>query len=75
MGPSGTGGEVAWNVAALRDEMGAALTQVARTEHDYALNAARAELGESAFAAAWEWGRAMLLEEAISAVLDEERSP
>jgi hypothetical protein len=62
--------------AALRDEMGATLTLVARTDHEYALNAARAELGEDAFAAAWEQGRTMPLEEAISAVLaDEERSP
>jgi hypothetical protein len=58
--------------AALRDEMGATLTLVARTDHDYALKAARAELGEGAFAAAWERGRAMPLEEAISAVLDDE---
>jgi tetratricopeptide (TPR) repeat protein len=57
---------------ALRDKMGATLTLVARTDHDYALNAARAELGEGAFAAAWERGRAMPLEEAISAVLDDE---
>jgi hypothetical protein len=56
--------------------MGATLTLVARTDHDYALNAAHTELGEDAFAAAWERGRAMPLEEAISAVLaDEERSP
>ena len=62
--------------AALREEMGAPLTLVARTDHDYALNAARTELGEDAFAAAWERGHAMPLEEAISAVLgDEERSP
>jgi hypothetical protein len=56
--------------------MGATLTLVARTDHDYALNAARAELGADALAAAWERGRAMPLEEAISAILDdEERTP
>ncbi|HWS82505.1 MAG TPA: tetratricopeptide repeat protein [Rubrobacter sp.] len=58
--------------AALRDEMGATLTLVARTDHDYALDAARAKLGEDAFAAEWERGRAMPVEVAISAVLDDE---
>jgi tetratricopeptide (TPR) repeat protein len=58
--------------AALRDEMGATLTLVARTDHDYALNAARAQLGEDAFAAAWEQGHAMPLEDAISAALGDE---
>jgi tetratricopeptide (TPR) repeat protein len=58
--------------AALREEMGATLTLVARTDHDYALNSARTELGEDAFAAAWERGRAMPLEEVISAVLADE---
>jgi hypothetical protein len=56
--------------------MGATLTLVARTDHDYALNAARAELGADALAAAWERGRATPLEEAISAILhDEELTP
>jgi tetratricopeptide (TPR) repeat protein len=58
--------------AALRDEMGATLTRVARTDHDYALNAARAQLGEDAFVAAWARGQATPLQEALSAVADDE---
>jgi tetratricopeptide (TPR) repeat protein len=58
--------------AALRDEMGATLTLVARTDHVYALNAAGKELGKEAFEKAWARGYAMHLEEAISSALDEE---
>ncbi len=58
--------------AALRDEMGATLTLVARTDHDYALNAARAQLGEDAFVAAWARGQTTPLQETLSAVADDE---
>jgi predicted ATPase/DNA-binding XRE family transcriptional regulator len=57
--------------AALRDEMGVPLTLIARTDHDYALNAARTQLGEDAFAAAWARGQATPLQEALSAVADD----
>ena len=52
--------------------MGVPLTLVARTDHDYALNAARTQLGEDAFAAAWARGQATPLQEALSAVADDE---
>jgi tetratricopeptide (TPR) repeat protein len=51
--------------AALREEMGAHLTPIARADHAHAANAARALLGEDAFAAAWAEGHEMTLEEAI----------
>ena len=55
--------------AALRDEMGAPLAPASRADHDHAANAARAALGEDAFAAAWAVGQAMSLEEAITDAL------
>ena len=59
--------------AALREEMGAPLSQIRQTDHDRAVDAARAALGEEAFAAAWAVGHAMSLEEAIAdAVGDDE---
>jgi predicted ATPase len=57
--------------AALREEMGTPLTPVSRTDHDHAVNAARAALGEDAFAAAWEVGHAMSLEDAVAYALDQ----
>jgi tetratricopeptide (TPR) repeat protein len=58
--------------AALRDEMGAPLAPTSRADHDHATNAARAALGQDAFAAAWAVGHAMSLEEAITDALDNE---
>jgi hypothetical protein len=58
--------------AALRDDMGAPLAPTSRADHDHAANAARAALGEDAFAAAWAVGHAMSLEEAITDALDSE---
>jgi predicted ATPase len=58
--------------AALRDDMGAPLAPTSRADHDHAANAARAALGEDAFAAAWAVGHAMSLEEAITDALDNE---
>jgi predicted ATPase/DNA-binding XRE family transcriptional regulator len=52
--------------AALRDEMGVPLTLVERTDHDYALNSARTELGTKAFERAWAEGYAMPLEMAVA---------
>ena len=57
--------------AAQREEMGTPLTPIARTDHDHAVNVARAALGEDAFEAAWDEGHAMSLEEAISDALDD----
>jgi tetratricopeptide (TPR) repeat protein len=51
----------------IRFEMSAA----ERTEHDRAVAAARAALGEEAFIAAWEEGKKMTLEEAVSYALKE----
>jgi tetratricopeptide (TPR) repeat protein len=55
--------------AALREEMGTPLTLIARVDHEHAVNAARAALGEDAFSAAWAVGRAMNLEEVIADAL------
>ena len=45
-----------------------------RTEHDHAIASARAALGEKAFAATWDEGRMMTMEQAISYVLESEDS-
>ena len=50
---------------AVRDELGAPLPPAERPGHEKDLAAARASLGDDAFAAAWEAGRAMPLEEAV----------
>ena len=42
-----------------------------RAEHDQAVAAARAALGEEAFAAAWEEGKRMTLEQVVNYALDE----
>jgi tetratricopeptide (TPR) repeat protein len=58
--------------AALRDEMGVPLTLVERTDHDYAVNSARKELGVETFEEAWADGYEMPLEAAIaSTVVDD----
>jgi len=58
--------------AAQRESLGTSLPPVARTDHDHAVDAARAALGEEAFEAAWSAGHALSLREAISEVLGEE---
>ena len=58
--------------AALRDEMGVPLTLVERTDHDYASNSARAQLGVEGFGEAWALGYATPLDEAIVSTVDEE---
>jgi hypothetical protein len=42
-----------------------------RDEHDRAVATARAELGEEAFAAAWEEGKKMTMEQAVEYALEE----
>jgi predicted ATPase/class 3 adenylate cyclase/DNA-binding CsgD family transcriptional regulator len=57
-----------WGAAeALRDAMGAPIPPVYRAEYDHSVAAARAQLGERAFAAAWAEGRTMTLEQALAA--------
>jgi predicted ATPase len=58
--------------AALRDEMGLPLTLVERTDHEYAVNAARTKLEEEAFEEASARGYAMPLEKAISSTVGDE---
>jgi predicted ATPase/tetratricopeptide (TPR) repeat protein/DNA-binding XRE family transcriptional regulator len=57
---------------AQREGLGLTLMPVALPDHEHAVRAARAALGEAAFQAAWEAGRAMSLEAAISEVLGED---
>jgi predicted ATPase/transcriptional regulator with XRE-family HTH domain len=55
--------------AALRESFSTPLAPVEREEHERALTSARAQLGETAFAAAWSAGRALTLEAAIAEAL------
>jgi tetratricopeptide (TPR) repeat protein len=57
--------------SALREAMGAPLPPVDRAEFERSVAAARAHLGEEAFAAAWAAGQAMTLELVIRSALDE----
>jgi hypothetical protein len=54
---------------ALRTAVGAPRPHAERAEHERHFAAARAALGEEAFAAAWGAGRAMPLEAAVSYAL------
>jgi DNA-binding CsgD family transcriptional regulator len=57
-----------WGAAeALRDTMGTPIHPVYRPAYERSVAAARASLGEQAFAAAWAQGRAMTLEEVLAA--------
>ncbi len=61
-----------WAAAeAIREVAGIYLTPLARTRTNYDghLAAARAQLGDSAFAKAWNEGRAMTLEQVVSYAL------
>jgi predicted ATPase/class 3 adenylate cyclase len=58
---------------ALREAIGAPLAPGERADYDRHLAAARAALGEGAFAAAWAEGRALPMEQAIALALDETR--
>jgi predicted ATPase/class 3 adenylate cyclase len=55
----------------LRERIGAPLPPVERGEHDRRLAAARAQLDEEAFAAAWSRGRSISLRQAIAEALEE----
>jgi len=60
-----------WGAAdALRERIGAPLPPKEREKHDRQTGQARAELGEDAFAAAWEEGSALTWEQAVSVALD-----
>jgi tetratricopeptide (TPR) repeat protein len=55
--------------AAQREGLGLTLLPVALPDHEHAVTAARAALGEAAFRDAWEAGHAVSLEAAISEVI------
>ncbi len=59
---------------ALLDAIGAHLEPADRVEFDRNVTAARAQLDEVAFAAAWAEGRTMNLEQAIAYALEETAS-
>ena len=59
-----------WGAAeVLREAIGVPMPLVHRAEYEHSVAAARAQLGEEAFATAWAEGRAMPLEQAITDVL------
>jgi hypothetical protein len=58
-----------WSAAeALREIIGALMYPVDRDEYAQAVAAARNQMGETAFAAAWAEGRALTLEAALATV-------
>jgi predicted ATPase/transcriptional regulator with XRE-family HTH domain len=57
--------------AALRDAIGAPLWPVERARYDRTVTTARAQLDGAAFAAAWDEGRALPLEQVMGEALDE----
>lgn len=60
-----------WGAAeVLRETINAPMAPASRAMHDQATAAARAQVGEAAFAAAWAAGRAMGLERAIALAFD-----
>jgi hypothetical protein len=58
----------------VRDTIGVRLHSMARREYEHDAAAARAALGDQAFAAAWEQGRALALEQVVAEVLKAETS-
>jgi hypothetical protein len=52
--------------------VGSPITPDNQEEYEHELSAIRAALGEEAFAAAWEAGRALSWEQAIAYALEEE---
>jgi len=60
---------------AQRETFGVSMPPAARTEHDRNVTAARAQLGEEAFAAVWAEGQVMTMEQAIEYALEESESP
>jgi DNA-binding CsgD family transcriptional regulator/tetratricopeptide (TPR) repeat protein len=61
--------------AALLEASGQVVKAVDRTEYDRNAAVARAQVGEDAFAAAWEAGRAMTIEQAIAYALEPPATP
>jgi hypothetical protein len=59
--------------AALREAIGAPLPPSEREKYEREVGAARAALGEEAFASAWAEGEAMTLEQAIAYALEDEQ--
>ena len=57
--------------SSLRDACGAPVQPADRPDYDRAVAAAQAQLGETAFSAAWAQGRALTLEQAIALALEE----
>ena len=57
---------------AVREEVGVPLPPTARAEHERTVAAARAALGEEAFAGAWATGHALPLDEAIAETSDDD---
>jgi DNA-binding NarL/FixJ family response regulator len=56
-----------WGAAeAMREATGAPIPPVERADYERALASARAQLGEKTFAAAWEEGRTMTVEQALA---------
>jgi predicted ATPase/DNA-binding SARP family transcriptional activator len=55
----------------ISEAIGATVRALYRADYDRGVEAGRAGLGEEAFKAAWEEGRAMTLEEALAYALDE----
>jgi predicted ATPase/class 3 adenylate cyclase len=59
-----------WGTAeALRDGMGTPIPPAYRADYERSVASARSQLGEQAFAAAWEEGRAMTLEQVVNEAL------
>jgi tetratricopeptide (TPR) repeat protein len=56
--------------AALREAVGAPMAPAHRAEHERAMGAVRAALGEGAFASAWAEGGALPVDEAIALALE-----
>ena len=58
--------------ATLRERIGSPLPTPGQKELEKTLTTAREALGEAAFAAAWDAGRAMTMEQAVEYALSEE---
>jgi hypothetical protein len=59
-----------WGTAeALRDGMGTPIPPAYRADYERSVAGARSQLGEQAFAAAWEEGRAMTVEQVVNEAL------
>jgi len=54
----------------LREETGSPLSPDEREPHDRQVSSVREELGESEFAAAWEEGRTMTLDQSVAYALE-----